>query len=33
MTFVKVCLSLIIYRVFWANLPAETRFILRNKLK
>ena len=33
MTLAKVLLALIIYRVFWANLPAETRFILRNKLR
>ena len=33
MTFAKVLLALIVYRVFWANLPADTRFILRNKLK
>lgn len=33
MTFAKVLVALIIYRLFWANLPRDTRFILRNKLK
>jgi len=33
MTLIKVAVALVIYRLFWANLPPETRFILRNKLK
>ena len=32
-TMLKALVALVIYRVFWANLSADRRFVLINKLE